>query len=103
MPGVPSVAVVGAGYWGRNLVRVFHQEQALRTICESDEGRGAALRAAYPGIPLLRSYDEVLSDASLDAIVLATPADRHAEMARQALEAGKHVFVEKPLALKIDE
>ncbi|PWC42139.1 Gfo/Idh/MocA family oxidoreductase [Azospirillum sp. TSO22-1] len=94
---VPRVAVVGCGYWGINLVRNFHLTEALAAICEANPARAAELSAQF-GVPN-RTLDEVLADPEIDALVLATPAETHAALALRAIAAGKHVFVEKPLAL----
>ncbi|MBF0339629.1 MAG: Gfo/Idh/MocA family oxidoreductase [Magnetococcales bacterium] len=96
---VPGVAVVGAGYWGRNLVRNFHQLRALEVICDADPDNLVALGGQYPGIRCCVAYSDVLNDARIRGVVIATPAITHAQMAREALLAGKDVFVEKPLSL----
>jgi predicted dehydrogenase len=98
-----KIAVVGAGHWGVNLIRVFHQLGALGRICESHPARLQTLAAKYPDIPLESSLDSVLSAPGIDGIVIATPAETHFEIARASLEAGKDVFVEKPLALRCEE
>lgn len=96
-------AVVGCGYWGKNLVRNFAALSDLRMCCDASEAIQARTRAAHPDVPVTGSYDEVLANPDIDAVVLATPAPMHAEMAIAALERGKHVFVEKPLALNTDD
>ncbi|MFH0811052.1 MAG: Gfo/Idh/MocA family oxidoreductase [Pseudomonadota bacterium] len=98
-----KVACIGAGYWGKNLVRNFHQLGALDTICDLDETALAGFREAYPDVRLTPSFGDVLKDASIPAVVIAAPAEQHYRLTRQALLAGKHVFVEKPLALRADE
>jgi predicted dehydrogenase len=98
-----KVAVVGAGYWGANLVRVFHQLGALDRICDSSPARLQQLGELYPGVRTESSYEAVLENPSLDAVVIATPAETHYLMARQALSAGKDVFAEKPLTLRSTE
>ena len=98
----PSVAVVGGGYWGKNLVRNFHGLGALRTVCDTDPTRLAAFREEF-GIQGTESYADVLADPDIRAVALATPAEAHAKMVRRALDAGKDVFVEKPLALTAEE
>jgi UDP-2-acetamido-3-amino-2,3-dideoxy-glucuronate N-acetyltransferase len=98
-----NVAVVGHGYWGKNLARNFYELGALRTLCDDSPAALEAARAKYPGILFCSSYDELLADAEVAGVVLATPAVRHFEMARRALLAGKDVFVEKPLALDSTE
>lgn len=97
--GTVRTAVVGCGYWGRNLVRNFAAISELRVCCDVDEAIRAGIAGRYPNVGVTGSYEDVLSDSEIDAIALATPAGLHADMAIAALEAGKHVFVEKPLAL----
>lgn len=98
-----NVAVVGFGEWGKNLVRNFAGLGALRSVCETDPARLAAVRAQFPGVRATASFDEVLEDAEVTGVVIATPAGSHYALAREALLAGKDVFVEKPLALKVSE
>ncbi|MHB1412281.1 MAG: Gfo/Idh/MocA family protein [Thermoleophilia bacterium] len=93
------IAVAGTGHWGKNLVRNFHQLGALATICDSDPLTLSRFRDDYPGCHTVPNFADILSDADIDAVVLATPAETHFSLARQALLAGKDVFVEKPLAL----
>src|SRR4051794_26526232 len=93
-------AVVGYGYWGPNLVRNVMERPELEFagLCERDPDRAAAFSARYVGQPLFRDLDDVLADESVDAVVVATPPRTHHAIVRAALEAGKHVLVEKPLA-----
>jgi UDP-2-acetamido-3-amino-2,3-dideoxy-glucuronate N-acetyltransferase len=98
-----KVAVVGAGYWGVNLVRVFHRLGVLGTICDFDLPRVRKLALEYPDVALENNYAEVLGDQSIDAVVIATPAETHYALARRALLAGKDVFVEKPMTLRAGE
>lgn len=100
---VKTVACVGSGYWGKNLVRNFHDLQALAAICDSDEDTLRTFKQQYPDCRLLTSYQDVLKDESLRAVAIATPAETHAGMVREALVAGKDVFVEKPLCLSVKE
>ncbi|MEM9488607.1 MAG: Gfo/Idh/MocA family oxidoreductase [Myxococcota bacterium] len=99
------VAIAGVGYWGINLVRTFaHQPRTEVTwLCEPDEAAFERARVLAPGARHGRALAEALDDDAVDAVVIATPAVTHAELACQALAAGKHVFVEKPLALSQDE
>ena len=96
-----SIAVVGAGYWGPNLVRNFARVRNghLAAVCDLDPQRLAQLKSSCPDARATDNYDSLLQDDSIGAIVLATPARAHFEMARAALEANKHVYVEKPLCL----
>ena len=97
------VAVVGAGYWGSNLVRVFNELGSLERVCDFSPERLAGLADRYPNVRMVRSYDAILEDPAIDAVVIATPAEHHYAMARQALMAGKDVYVEKPLTLHCTE
>jgi len=98
-----NVAVVGCGYWGKNLVRVFSQLGALKCVCDADVSRRDAL--VYEGDPpeFTDSLDQVLADKSLSMVAVATPAATHHDVVTRCLEAGKDVFVEKPLALTAAE
>ena len=98
-----TVAVVGFGYWGKNLVRNFYELGALAAVCDADGSRERALEEQYPGIRFVSDFDEALSDLDIGSVALATPAVTHAELARRALEQDKDVFVEKPLALIVEE
>ncbi len=95
-----GVAVVGAGYWGPNLVRNFHasHDWTVRCVVERDRERLERLLRLYPSVTGLAEIDEALQDPSVDAIALATPPRTHHALATRAIEAGKHVLVEKPLA-----
>ncbi len=99
-----TIACVGAGNWGRNLVRVFDglTDVRLKTICDANEDIRSGLRGQYPEAGVESDFAAVLADPEIDAVVLAVPAVHHFETAWQALEAGKHVYVEKPIALSYD-
>jgi predicted dehydrogenase len=94
------VAVVGLGYWGPNLVRNFHEVPGAEVawVCDQDERALDPMRRRYPAVRCTTSYEEVLADESVDAVAIATPVSTHRALAMAALEAGKHAFVEKPLA-----
>jgi predicted dehydrogenase len=94
------MAVVGLGYWGPNLLRalVEQPEVEVRWICDRDCHRLRQLARRYPGVQSTLDLDLVLSDDELDAVLIATPVFTHAELVRRSLAAGKHTFVEKPLA-----
>jgi predicted dehydrogenase len=100
---VTQVAVVGLGYWGPNLARNFDTLGVLGGICDADSGRLEAFAARFPQAEATADYDQLLADDSLDAVVVATPVPTHYELARRALEAGKHVLVEKPPAMRGEE
>jgi predicted dehydrogenase len=93
------VAVIGCGYWGRNLVRAFHSLRTLSAVCDfAPAGVEAAQRVA-PGVRVVPEFARILDDPAIEAVVIATPAGTHAALAAKALAAGKHVLIEKPLAL----
>lgn len=100
---VQNVAVVGSGYWGKNLVRNFVDLDALHTVCDGNPLVEASVRAKYPQVAYRQDYADVLLDHNIRGVVLATPAVLHFDMAKRALLAGKDVFVEKPLALNVAE
>lgn len=94
-----DLALIGAGAWGKNLARNFHQLGALRTICDSNAATLAAFE--YSGVRKAASAEEVLKDPAVAKVAIAAPAAQHYELAKAALEAGKDVFVEKPLCLEL--
>ena len=97
---VIRVGVVGLGYWGPNLARNFDalEDCELAWICDADQAAGERVAARFPSARFTPDLDDLLGDRRLDAIVLATPVPTHAALAQRVLEAGKHCFVEKPLA-----
>ena len=98
-----QIAVVGGGYWGKNLVRNFANLGALHTICEIDPQKQKEYRKSYPGVNVTGDFVSLLANEEIRGVVIATPAAQHHQMARAALLAGKDVFVEKPLALTVAE
>jgi predicted dehydrogenase len=99
----PTIGVVGLNYWGPNLVRNFNDLADLTWLCDLDEQHLNPLAARYPDARATKSFDDLLADDALDAVVIATPVPTHYALAKQALEAGKHVFVEKPPAMRAVE
>ncbi|HEU4685235.1 MAG TPA: Gfo/Idh/MocA family oxidoreductase [Nitrospira sp.] len=97
----PIVGVAGAGYWGKNLIRNFHDLNALAAICDSDTERLMTFKQQYPSVRVTSAYSDLLRDPAIRAIAIATPAETHADLVREALLAGKDVFVEKPLCLSV--
>jgi predicted dehydrogenase len=95
-----GVAVVGYGYWGPNLARNVAEspDMVLKALCERDAVAGAAFSQRFSGVPVHTELDKVLGDESIDAVLIATPPATHHALVKRALEAGKHVLVEKPLA-----
>ncbi len=94
------IAQVGLGQWGKNLARNFEDLADLAWLCDVDEKQHAELAQRHPSARLTGNFDDVLADDAVEAIVIATPVPTHYELARRALEAGKHVFVEKPPAMR---
>ena len=102
-PLPPRVAVVGTGYWGKNLVRNFHALGALAAICDSDAQRLEEIGKNHPDTARITNFDDVLADDAISAVSIATPAETHAQLVRLALSANKDVLVEKPLALEVSD
>lgn len=96
-----SVAVIGCGHWGRNLVRNFHALGGLAAVCDTDP-RLAESQSSQYGVPAL-GLQQILADKSITAVVIAAPAELHYELSKAAISAGKHVYVEKPLALDVGQ
>jgi UDP-2-acetamido-3-amino-2,3-dideoxy-glucuronate N-acetyltransferase len=99
----PRTALVGHGYWGRNLARNLNALGALAAIVETDDASREAAGAAYPRAVCRKAVEAVLADPAIEAVMIATPAATHGALVAAALEAGKHVFVEKPLCLDVAE
>ena len=96
------VGVIGAGYWGKNLVRNFHSLGALESVCDLNDETLDRVRNQYR-VGTTKDVDVIFRDPAIDAVVIAVPAAAHFELTCRALEAGKHAFVEKPLALNANE
>jgi predicted dehydrogenase len=99
------IAVVGLGYWGPNLVRNLYElpDAELAVVCDLDPERLERIGRRYPDVPRTSSYDDLLADSTVEAVAIATAVGTHFDLARAALEAGKHVFVEKPMAGSVEE
>lgn len=100
-----KIAVVGCGYWGPNLIRNFSSlsECRVKLVCDADEGRLAHMKELYPAVETTTEFHRVISDVEIGAIVIATPVRFHFKMARKSLQAGKHTFIEKPMATSVKE
>ena len=98
MPDI-NIAVIGSGYWGKHLIRNFWALGVLHSICDSNETLLAQFKEQYPSVNACLAFNEILSDENIGGVAIATPAETHFSLAREALLAGKHVFVEKPLTL----
>jgi len=98
-----TVGQIGLGYWGNNLVRNFDDVANLTWLCDKSEERLAQLAKRYPNARTPTDFADMLADDTLQAVVIATPVPTHYPLAKRALEAGKHVFVEKPPAMRATE
>ena len=98
-----QIAVAGAGYWGKNLVRNFASIGVLSAICDSRREILEVFEAQYPHVRMTDSYQSILDDDDVTGVAIATPAEKHFPMVKEAISAGKHVLVEKPLALREEE
>lgn len=96
-----TIAVIGAGYWGKNLVRNYFELGALHSVCDVRREVLSALQKTFPDVTYSTNFEDVLADKDVKAVVIALPAENHYEYAAKALLAGKDVFVEKPLALDL--
>ena len=100
-----KIAVVGAGYWGPNIIRNFNQISSaeMAVCCDQDTNRLKHIKNLYPNINPVTDFDEVLKDPTIDAVAVCTHVSSHYPLAKKALEAGKHVLVEKPFTAKVSE
>jgi UDP-2-acetamido-3-amino-2,3-dideoxy-glucuronate N-acetyltransferase len=101
--GSRSIACIGAGAWGRNHVRNLHELGVLRMVCESEPATRDRMIAEYPDVRVVDSVEAVVADPEVRGVVIATPAQTHAQLTKQCLLAGRHVLVEKPLCLSVGE
>ncbi len=98
----PSVAVIGCGYWGKNLVRNFYQLEALGMVADATEAGRAKARELAPDVPIVEDIESALA-SDMSGVVIATPAETHYDLVKRALLADKDVFVEKPMALTYEQ
>lgn len=100
-----KVAVIGAGYWGPNLIRNFAALDEVDGViaCDRDEGRLAKMRKMFHGIETCSDENEAISNPEVAAVAIATPVSTHFDIARRAIEAGKHCFIEKPMTASVAE
>lgn len=99
----PDLCLVGAGYWGKNLARNFHSLECLHTICDSNLEMLDSYESLYPSVARTNDYREVLASNEITKVAIAAPAHLHFTLAREAIEAGKDVYVEKPLCLELSQ
>lgn len=98
-----NIAVIGCGYWGKNLVRNFYELKVLYSICDTDEDRLKSFQEKYPDVNVCTDYNTLLRNPEVDAVVISSPAITHYSIAKEALLADKDVFVEKPIALNYND
>ncbi|NQS98594.1 MAG: Gfo/Idh/MocA family oxidoreductase [candidate division Zixibacteria bacterium] len=98
-----KILVAGMGHWGKNLVRNFDQLGVLHSVCDPNPVVKDVLTDKYPKVKYCSDFETAIADGEVQAVVLATPAVTHYQMAKLVLEAGKDVFVEKPLAIKVSD
>lgn len=100
-----NIAIVGCGYWGPNLIRNFNAlgECRVKTICDVDQDRLARMKSLYPAAEIVTDFGVIVNDPEIHAVAIATPVHLHFELAKKAMEAGKHVLIEKPMASSVDE
>jgi UDP-2-acetamido-3-amino-2,3-dideoxy-glucuronate N-acetyltransferase len=99
----PNIAVIGSGYWGKNLVRNYYTLGALKLICDKNPTLLDQYKEQYPDVETCLALNNVISREDIQGLVIATPAETHYTLAREGLLAGKHVYVEKPLVLDEEE
>ncbi|MFW5955255.1 MAG: Gfo/Idh/MocA family protein [Rhodothermales bacterium] len=100
-----TVAVIGCGYWGPNLVRNLWalDDCSVQTVCDKSRERLQHMQRLYHGIEITTDVNDVLADSRIDAVVIATPVQTHHELGKRSLKAGKHTFIEKPLTASVPE
>ncbi|HEX5083082.1 MAG TPA: Gfo/Idh/MocA family oxidoreductase [Blastocatellia bacterium] len=99
-----GIAIIGYGYWGPNLARNFAETEgaSLAMVCDADPKRLALAQKRFPAVAVGADFDEALRNPAIDAVAIATPVHTHYELAKRAINAGKHVLVEKPLTARVD-
>ncbi|MCX7957885.1 MAG: Gfo/Idh/MocA family oxidoreductase, partial [Deltaproteobacteria bacterium] len=98
-----DIAVIGSGYWGKNIVRNVYELGRLRYVCDTNELLLKEIKKTYPEVEVVTEYEKVLSDERIKGVMIATPAVTHYRLAKEALKREKNVFVEKPLSVSVEE
>ncbi|MCK4322343.1 Gfo/Idh/MocA family oxidoreductase [candidate division WOR-3 bacterium] len=100
-----KIGLVGAGYWGKNLIRniMESKEAALNIVCDIDKNKLNRVKKRYPGVKITTNYLNLVNDKSIDAVVISTNVNSHHNLAKKAIKNGKHVFVEKPMAETVEK
>ncbi len=97
------IAVLGCGLWGRNIVRNFYNLNALEMVCDLDDENLAKVKEQYPGVKITKDYNDILNSKEITGVVVVTPSHTHFKFVKAMLEAGKHVYVEKPISTVAQE
>ena len=98
-----KIAVLGCGLWGRNIVRNFYNLNALGMVCDLDDDNIAKVKEQYPGIKTTKDFHDILNSKEITGVVVVTPSHTHFKFVKAMLEAGKHVYVEKPISTVAQE
>ena len=98
-----KIAVIGCGVWGRNIVRNFYNLNALDTVCDIDEENLKKVTEQYPGVNITKDFHDIINNKAITGVVVVTPSHTHYKMVKAMLEAGKHVYVEKPISTVAQE
>jgi predicted dehydrogenase len=100
-----KIAIVGLGYWGPNLIRNFSSVEQIQTVigCDKDKARLEKIKRRFPEVEITDSYDDILKRDDIEAVAIATPVSTHHPLAKKALDAGKHCFIEKPMTGTVQE
>ncbi len=98
-----NIAIIGAGHWGKNLIRCFNDLNALKGICDIDKLRSKSFLCEYPKLKIYEDINEIIKDKDIDGVVIAVPVENHFNIAKIALESNKDIFVEKPVTTTYDE
>ena len=96
-------AVIGAGYWGKNIIKCLYGLGVLHTVCDTDKNTISDIKNKYAAVNFSESPDDILGNKDIKAVAISTPSATHYKFSKYFLSAGKDVFVEKPLALKVEE
>lgn len=98
-----KIAVIGCGVWGRNIVRNFYNLNVLEIVCDLDENNLQKVREQYPGVKTTKDFNEILNNPEITAVAVVTPSHTHYKVVKSMLEAGKNVYVEKPISTVAQE
>lgn len=98
-----KIAVIGGGYWGKNLIRNYHELGALRAVFDKNREALNSFKNQYSGIDVTEDFSDILKNPEVQGVVISLPAELHYQFAKEALDAGKHVYVEKPITISVKD